>query len=288
MASSVGQIVGSAVFGRLADMIGRRPVVLISLSVSVVGGACVVAIPTAEHATVFGWPCYSALMAALWLLGFGFGGSISPMGIMLAEILPVRGRGFWLNCTTSAFQVAVGGKVIECWISISTYSITAMVACIFEHIQWRSARNDFTTSAFQVGSVGVAVAAAYIMPDSSRIQVLGFSGWRLLYAAEVWIYEGTLPFVTVIRCIRFTYRDSTYKSEWRGIMTKCPRRGGDRGLLPAADGRGAAGIAALLGGRRQAGSALPHPRPDGGARWPRGASSRSSPWRCCCRWRGAR
>ena len=139
MASSVGQILGSALFGRLADMIGRRPVVLISLSISVVGGACVVAIPTAPHATVFGLPCYAALMAALWLLGFGFGGSISPMGIMLAEILPVRGRGFALNCTTSAFQV---------------------------------------------GSVGVAVAAAYIMPDST-IELLGFSGWRLLYACEV-------------------------------------------------------------------------------------------------------
>ena len=60
-----------------------------------------------------------------------------------------------------------------------------MIACIFEHMEWRSARNDCTASAFQVGSVGVAVAAAYIMPDSSRVEVLGFSGWRLLYAAEV-------------------------------------------------------------------------------------------------------
>jgi hypothetical protein len=36
---------------------------------------------------------------------------------------------------------------------VSTCSITAIIACIFEHIQWRSALNDFTAH----GQVGVPV-----------------------------------------------------------------------------------------------------------------------------------
>jgi hypothetical protein len=36
----------------------------------------------------------------------------------------------------------------------------------------------------------------------------------------VWIHEGALLFATENRC---TYRYSTYKREWGGIMTKGPR-----------------------------------------------------------------
>ena len=43
---------------------------------------------------------------------------------------------------------------------------------------------------------------------------------ELALPRPVWIYEGVLLFITEICC---TYRDSTYKREWEGIMTECPR-----------------------------------------------------------------
>jgi hypothetical protein len=43
---------------------------------------------------------------------------------------------------------------------------------------------------------------------------------NLSSAWPVWIYEGALLFVTGISC---NYKDSPYKGDWRGAMTKGPR-----------------------------------------------------------------
>ena len=50
-------------------------------------------------------PTYAYLMLALGLLGFGFGGSLSPLCILLAEVLPIQRRGFFLANSTVAFQI---------------------------------------------------------------------------------------------------------------------------------------------------------------------------------------
>jgi hypothetical protein len=65
-------------------------------------------------------------------------------------------------------------------ISISTFSITAMIACIFEHIQRRSAHNDFIAHGYMaaapppcahpvVGSVDLRPATEHV----ERGDVLG-------------------------------------------------------------------------------------------------------------------
>lgn len=157
VAQGVGQLLGSLIFGRLADVVGRRPVVLASLSATVVGAALCSMVP--EHSeAVMGVPCYALLMLALGLLGFGFGGSLSPLCILLAEILPVHRRGFYLATATVAFQVG-----------------SVLVAGAAWFVMPRSLNAGD-------GDLGSSSGAAH--PHGAAFVVAGFTGWRLLYAAE--------------------------------------------------------------------------------------------------------
>ena len=165
VSQGIGQLLGSLIFGRLADVVGRRPVILASLSATVLGAALCSVVP--EHAdTVMGVPCYALLMLALGLLGFGFGGSLSPLCILLAEVLPVHRRGFFLANATVAFQV---GSVI----------ITGAAWYILP----RSLYVDDDHSA----------SSAAALTDHGSFAILGFTGWRLLYAME-----GIVAFLCVL------------------------------------------------------------------------------------------
>ncbi len=156
VAQGVGQLLGSMVFGRLADVWGRRPVILASLSATVLGAALCSMVP--EHVdVVMGVPCYALLMLALALLGFGFGGSLSPLCILLAEILPMHRRGFYLATATVAFQVG-----------------SVLVAAAAWYVMPRSL----------YGGDHVGSSSGSAQPTGAAFVVVGFTGWRLLYAAE--------------------------------------------------------------------------------------------------------
>lgn len=156
VAQGVGQLLGSLIFGRLADVWGRRPVILASLSATVFGAALCSMVP--EHVdVVMGVPCYALLMLALALLGFGFGGSLSPLCILLAEILPVHRRGFYLATATVAFQVG-----------------SVLVASAAWYVMPRSL----------YGGDDVGSSSGSAQPIGAAFVVVGFTGWRLLYAVE--------------------------------------------------------------------------------------------------------
>ncbi|RZI60869.1 MAG: MFS transporter, partial [Zymomonas sp.] len=81
----VGMLVGAFVFGRLADRIGRRPVLMIAILIDAVFGLA------SAFAPDLGW-----LLALRFLTGIGVGATLPVDYTMLAEFLPADRRGRWL------------------------------------------------------------------------------------------------------------------------------------------------------------------------------------------------
>ncbi|MGF6174660.1 MFS transporter [Ensifer sp. 4252] len=81
----LGMLVGAFVFGRLADRIGRRPVLFIAIIIDAVFGI----------ASAFA-PDLTWLFAARFLTGLGVGGTLPVDYAMMAEFLPANRRGRWL------------------------------------------------------------------------------------------------------------------------------------------------------------------------------------------------
>ncbi|KQT47374.1 MFS transporter [Aureimonas sp. Leaf454] len=81
----VGMLIGAFVFGRLADRIGRRPVLMIAILIDAVFGIA------SAFAPDLGW-----LLALRFLTGIGVGATLPVDYTMLAEFLPADRRGRWL------------------------------------------------------------------------------------------------------------------------------------------------------------------------------------------------
>ena len=81
----VGMLIGAFVFGRLADRIGRRPVLMAAV---VIDACCGVA---SSFAPEFTW-----LLVLRFLTGIGVGGTLPVDYTMMAEFLPSDRRGRWL------------------------------------------------------------------------------------------------------------------------------------------------------------------------------------------------
>ncbi|MBM3094612.1 MFS transporter [Ensifer sp. T173] len=81
----LGMLVGAFVFGRLADRIGRRPVLFIAIIIDAIFGIA------SAFATDLTW-----LFAARFLTGLGVGGTLPVDYAMMAEFLPANRRGRWL------------------------------------------------------------------------------------------------------------------------------------------------------------------------------------------------
>jgi MFS transporter, putative metabolite:H+ symporter len=81
----LGMLVGAFVFGRLADRIGRRPVLFIAIIIDAIFGI----------ASAFA-PDLTWLFAARFLTGLGVGGTLPVDYAMMAEFLPANRRGRWL------------------------------------------------------------------------------------------------------------------------------------------------------------------------------------------------
>lgn len=81
----LGMLVGAFVFGRLADRIGRRPVLFIAIIIDAIFGI----------ASAFA-PDLTWLFVARFLTGLGVGGTLPVDYAMMAEFLPANRRWRWL------------------------------------------------------------------------------------------------------------------------------------------------------------------------------------------------
>jgi len=90
----VGMLVGAFGFGRLADRIGRRPVLLAAVLVDACFGV----------ASAFA-PDFTWLLALRFLTGVGVGGTLPVDYTMMAEFLPSDRRGRWLVLLESFWAV---------------------------------------------------------------------------------------------------------------------------------------------------------------------------------------
>ena len=81
----VGMLAGAFAFGRLADRIGRRPVLMAAVVVDACFGVA------SAFAPDFGW-----LLVLRFLTGVGVGGTLPVDYTMMAEFLPSDRRGRWL------------------------------------------------------------------------------------------------------------------------------------------------------------------------------------------------
>jgi putative MFS transporter len=90
----IGMLVGAFAFGRLADRIGRRPVLMAAVVVDACFGVA------SSFAPDFTW-----LLALRFLTGIGVGGTLPVDYTMMAEFLPSDRRGRWLVLLESFWAV---------------------------------------------------------------------------------------------------------------------------------------------------------------------------------------
>lgn len=123
----LGMLVGAFLFGRLADRIGRRPVLFIAIILDAICGVASAFAPDLQ------W-----LLVARFLTGVGVGGTLPVDYAMMAEFLPsdCRGRwlvlleGFWAVGTVALALLALvaGSQGGEAWRTI--FFVTALPALV--------------------------------------------------------------------------------------------------------------------------------------------------------------
>lgn len=90
----VGMLIGAFAFGRLADRIGRRPVLMIAVVIDAICGVA------SSFAPDLQW-----LLVLRFLTGVGVGGTLPVDYTMMAEFLPAARRGRWLVLLESFWAV---------------------------------------------------------------------------------------------------------------------------------------------------------------------------------------
>ena len=90
----IGMLIGAFVFGRMADRIGRRPVLMIAVVIDACAGVA------SAFAPEFTW-----LLLLRFLTGIGVGGTLPVDYTMMAEFLPSDRRGRWLVLLESFWAV---------------------------------------------------------------------------------------------------------------------------------------------------------------------------------------
>jgi putative MFS transporter len=81
----LGMLIGAYAFGRLADKVGRRSVLIITVACDAVFGVL----------SIFA-PSFASLVVLRFLTGIAVGGTLPVDYAMMAEFLPAKNRGRWL------------------------------------------------------------------------------------------------------------------------------------------------------------------------------------------------
>jgi AAHS family 4-hydroxybenzoate transporter-like MFS transporter len=141
-------MVGSILFGYVGDRIGRKRAILL--------GACWYGLITLATA----WT--TQVHELLWLrfaAGIGIGGAVPNAFVLVSEFAPKRLRATWVTLMFTGYTLGAGfGGGVAVW--------------LVPHFGW--------PAVFVIGGLAplvVAIAAAIVMPESLRFQVL--KGWPL-------------------------------------------------------------------------------------------------------------
>ena len=100
----LGMLLGAWGFGRLADRIGRRRVLIVTVLIDAVFGL----------ASVFAHD-FTLLLALRLLTGIGVGGTLPVDYAMMAEFLPPRRRGRWLVALEGFWAVGTIAVALAAW-----------------------------------------------------------------------------------------------------------------------------------------------------------------------------
>lgn len=102
----LGMMIGASLFGRLADRIGRRRVLLVTVACDGIFGLL----------SVFA-PSFGALLVLRFLTGAAVGGTLPVDYAMMAEFLPPRNRGRWLVLLEGFWAVGTVVIALAAWIA---------------------------------------------------------------------------------------------------------------------------------------------------------------------------
>ena len=104
----VGMLIGAFVFGRLADRIGRRPVLMMAIVIDACFGV----------ASAFS-NSFELLLVLRLLTGIGVGGTLPVDYTLMAEFLPARTRGRWLVLLESFWAIGTIVLAILAYFAVS-------------------------------------------------------------------------------------------------------------------------------------------------------------------------
>ncbi len=104
----IGMLIGAFVFGRLADRIGRRPVLMMAVVIDAFAGVA------SAFAPEFAW-----LLVLRFITGIGVGGTLPVDCTMMAEFLPSDRRGRWLVLLESFWAVGTIFLAILALVAVS-------------------------------------------------------------------------------------------------------------------------------------------------------------------------
>lgn len=104
----LGMFVGAFVFGRVADRIGRRGVLLLTVVADALFGL----------ASVFA-PSFEFLLMLRFLTGVAVGGTLPVDYAMMAEFLPAKNRGRWLVILEGFWAVGTIVVALTAWLAAS-------------------------------------------------------------------------------------------------------------------------------------------------------------------------
>lgn len=105
----LGMFVGAALFGRIADRIGRRNVLLLTVACDAVFGLASAFAPSLE-----------ALLVLRFLTGMAVGGTLPVDYAMMAEFLPPKNRGRWLVWLEGFWAVGTLIVALTAWYAATT------------------------------------------------------------------------------------------------------------------------------------------------------------------------
>ncbi|WP_370674317.1 MFS transporter [Pleomorphomonas sp. PLEO] len=116
----LGMMIGAALFGRIADRIGRRRVLLVTVACDGLFGL----------ASVFA-PNFALLLAARFFTGVAVGGTLPVDYAMMAEFLPSDRRGRWLVMLEAFWAIGTVVVALAAWAAASVGLTDAWRAILF-------------------------------------------------------------------------------------------------------------------------------------------------------------
>lgn len=110
----LGMFLGATIFGRIADRIGRRNVLLLTVSAEAIFGLL----------SVFA-PSFGILVALRFLTGVAVGGTLPVDYAMMAEFLPPKNRGRWLVWLEGFWAIGTIIVAVTAWLASRVEGVEA-------------------------------------------------------------------------------------------------------------------------------------------------------------------